>query len=78
MEIVVVERAKLTDWIQEQAKMAKKGIKEVTALMVQGCVQVQSARGPKTQELLELNDKWTRWEQSLTKGSGPSTCVTEY
>ena len=29
------------------------------------------------QERLELNDKWTQWEQSLAKGSGPSIGIIE-
>ena len=73
----MVEPAKLTSQIQEHAKLAKKGIKEVAALTVKGHFQVQSTRGPEMQELSELNDKWTQWEQSVTKGSSPSTGVTE-
>ena len=36
MEISMVELAKLMAQIQERAKLAKKGIKEVVALMVKG------------------------------------------
>ena len=43
MEISIVEPAKLMTQIQEQAKLAKKGIKEVAALTVKGNFQVQSA-----------------------------------
>ena len=43
MEMSVVELAKLTTQIHEKAKLAKKGIKEVIALTVKGCFQVQSA-----------------------------------
>ena len=57
--------------------MAKKGIKEIVALIVKGQFQVQSAQGLEMQELLELSDKRTRWEQASEKGSGPSTRVIE-
>jgi hypothetical protein len=59
MEISVVELAKLMARIKEHAKFAKKGIKEITALIVKGSFQVKFTRGPETQELSELNDKWT-------------------
>lgn len=77
MEISVVEPAKLTAQTKEHARLAKKGIKEIVALIVKGRCQVQSAWGPEMQELSELSDKWTRWEQASKKGSGPSTRVTE-
>ena len=59
MEISVVESTKLTAQIKEQARLAKKGIKEIAALTVKGCFQVQSAHGSKMQELSELSDKLT-------------------
>ena len=77
MEISVVEPTKLTTQIKEQARLAKKGIKEIVALIVQGQFQVQSAQGPETQELSESSDKWTQWEQVREKGSGPSIGVTK-
>ena len=77
MEISVVEPTKLTSQIKEQAKLAKKGMKKIISLTVKGQFQVQSAWGPKTQELSKLSDKWTWWEQALAKGSNPSTGVTE-
>ena len=43
IEISVVKPTKLTTQIKEQARLAKKGIKEVTSLTVKGCFQVQSA-----------------------------------
>ena len=73
----MVEPAKLMAQIKGQARLAKKGIKEIVALIVKGCFQVQYAQGPETQELSELSDKWTRWEQTLAKGSSPSTGVIE-
>lgn len=78
MEISVVDPTKLMAQIKEKARLSKKGIKEVVALTVKGRVQVQSAQGPKTHELSELSDKWTRWEQASAKGFGPFTGVTEY
>ena len=77
MEISMVEPAKLTTQIKEQARLAKKEIKEIVTLTIKGRYQVQYARGPETQELSELSDKWTRCEQASAKGSGPSTSVTE-
>ena len=77
MEISVVDPTKLMAQIKEQAKLAKKGIKEIIALTVKGHFQVQSGRGPETQELSELSDKWTLWEQASAKGSSPSIGITE-
>ena len=57
--------------------MAKKGIKEIVSLTVKGWFQVQYAWGPEMQELSELGDKWTWWEQASEKGSDPSIGVPE-
>ena len=43
MEISVVELAKLMTQIKEQARLSKKGIKEVVALTVKGWFQVRDA-----------------------------------
>ena len=48
--------------IKEHARLAKKGIKEIVSLIVKGWFQVEYDWGPKTQELSEISDKWTRWE----------------
>ena len=69
----MVELAKLMTQIKEQARLAKKGIKEIASLTVKGWFQVQSTQGYETQELSELSDKWTQWEQASAKGYGPST-----
>lgn len=77
MDISMVEPIKPMAQIQEHAKLAKKGIKEVVALTVKGRFQVQSSRGPETQEPSKLYEKWTRLEQSLEKASSPSIGITE-
>jgi hypothetical protein len=48
MDILAMEPAKLMAQIKEQARLAKKGIKEIVALTIKGCFQVQSTHGPET------------------------------
>ena len=69
MEFSVVSLAKLIAWVEEEARLVKKGITEITSLTVKGRLRAQFAEGPKASELAELSDKWTNSEQTSGKGS---------
>ena len=56
--------------VDEKARIAKKGIKEVAALTIQSSLRMQSTKGPEAKELMELNGKWSNWERSVGKASG--------
>lgn len=57
MEFSVVSPTKLIARVEEQTRLAKKGIKEIVALTIKGCLRVQSVEGPEASELAELSDK---------------------
>ena len=69
MYFSVISLAKMTARVEENAQLARKGIKEIAALTIKGHLRAQSTEGPKAGELIELNNKWLSWENSLGKAS---------
>ena len=72
MELLVISTTKLTTQIDEQARLARKGIKEIATITIKGRLQAHSAGGPEADELSKLSSKWTKWDQSSGKGSASS------
>ena len=70
MEFLTISPTRMIAWVEENAWLAKKGIKEIAAMTIQSRLQAQSTKGPKAEELVELNDKWLSWEKSFGKASG--------
>ena len=67
MHFSVVSPAKMTTRVDENAWIAKKGIKEIASLTVQSRLRAQLTKGPEPEELIELNGKWANWEKSVGK-----------
>ena len=67
MEFSVISPAKLTARVDEQPQFARKGVKEIAAITIKGCLRAHSISGPEVDELSELSDKWAKWDQSLGK-----------
>ena len=53
MEFSVISPAKLTARIDEQAQLARKGIKEITTITIKGCLRAHTVSGPDADELSE-------------------------
>lgn len=70
MHFLVISPARMVAQVDENARMAKKGIKEVASLTIQSLLRVQLIMGPEAEELMDLNGKWANWEKSVGKASG--------
>ena len=70
MHFSVISLAKMTTRVDENARITKKGTKENASLTMQSHLHAQLTKGPETEELIELNDKWANWEKSMGKASG--------
>ena len=70
MDFSIISPARMAARVEENAQIAKIGIKEIAALTIQSHLRMQPTKGLEAEELVELNDKWSNWERSLGKALG--------
>ena len=70
MHFSVISPTKMTTWVDENARITKKGIKEIASLIVQSRLHARLTKGLEAEELMEISEKWVTWEKSMGKASG--------
>lgn len=51
----------------EHNRIVKKGIKEITILVIQVYLHLFLTKGPEAEEMININDKWKAWEKYVRK-----------
>ena len=69
MHLSVISPTKMTTWVDENVRITKNGIKEISSITIQIRLSAQLTKGPKAKKFIELNDKWANWEKSVGKAS---------
>lgn len=67
MHFSLISPAQMATRVNGQAKITRKGIKEVDSLIVQGCLHSCLIKGPDVEEIIEISNKWVTWENSVGK-----------
>ena len=70
MHFSLISLAQMATRVNEHARIARKGIKEIASLTIQGHLHARLTKGPEAKELMEISNKWTTWGKSIGKTSG--------
>lgn len=69
MHFSVISPTKMTTGVDENDRIANKGIKEIASLNFRSCLHARLPKGPEVEELMEINEKWETSEKSMGKAS---------
>lgn len=50
-------------------RIVEKGIKEIDNLVIQGHIHSPMTKGPKAEEIININNKWKAWDEYVRKTS---------
>ena len=63
IQFSLLDPIQLDTWVDEHNQIIKKGIKEITSLVVQIHLHSHLLKVPEAEEIMSLSKKWESWEK---------------